>query len=183
MRTTFKTFIAIAAFVLLSSGTSAQLQNATAIRDSIYTIMLSFPYQFYSLRGGPSYDSKYQSTLFIPDTHLCVIGQNEKNGSWEWECTVTTIEDEDSEDDVEKKYNQWRKMLDNLELGGVRLVPYKGGKYSLVDPKAKFEEVHAWRLDNSRNNIDPRFQKFTIRLEAIDYDGEYLEVKLVISDY
>ena len=146
--------------------------------------MLSFPNHFYSLRGGPASNTDpncYHSKLEVPGTYYCTISKGSDDNSWYWEGVITTSDDEEDENKMEKIFKQWKNTIDNLVLGGVRLVPFKDNRYTTENTDKFYEEGYAWRFDNSRNNIDARYRKFTIRLEAIDDDG-YLVVRLLISD-
>jgi len=184
MNASLKKFILAVSFVLFSSYNFLQGQSVSSISDSLYRVMLAFPGQFHSLKGESAFfidPNAYYSTLFVPGIWDCLVMKNPDNGSWEWQGTITDSNDEEDEDEMEKTFKKWKATIDNMTLGGVRLVSYKDNRYTTENTDKFYEEGYAWRLDNSRNNIDARYRKFTIRLECI-HEDDYLEVRLLISD-
>lgn len=181
---TFKTLITSISFTLLSLYNYVQGQSISEAKEALYKIMLDFPNQFQSLKESRGVDpDDYISKIWIPDVDYCIVHKNQDNGTWEWQGTIADNGDEPDEDEMEKEFKRWKVMLDNMDLGGVRLVGYNDGRYNKKNKNATtvYEEGYAWRLDNSRNNIDVRYQKFTIRLECTRED-DHLEVKLIICD-
>ena len=180
-------FLLIMAFSLILPLTTLQAQPVRqympAIRDSIYKIMLDFPNQFQSLREGRGVNSgEYISKVWIPTVDYCIVKQDQSNYKWDWRGTISDSGDEPDEDEMERLFKEWKLMLDMMDIAGIRLVPYKTNRYTTENKNKFYEEGYAWRLDNSRNNIDPRFQMFTIRLECVRHSEDHLEVRLLISD-
>jgi len=181
-----KAFVFVTLFLIGSQFNFLQAQTTAEIKDGLYKIMLAFPDNFRSLRGQSASNTdpnSFHSNYEIPGTYFCTINKNDDNGSWEWAGTVTTSDDEEDEDKMEKIFKQWKTSIDNVDFNGIKLIPYKDDRYTTKYTDILYEEGFAWRLDNSRNNVDTRYKKFTVRLEVFQYkkDG-YLVVQLLVSD-
>ena len=175
----------IVAFILFSVCNSfLHAQTIEETRGGLYKLMMAFPSKFQTLKGRPASATDpnvFFSTIEIPGTDYCVVKKDNSTGSWEWEGTITSSDDEE-EDDMEKTFKEWRKKLTELDINGAKLKPYASGKYTTENKDKFYEEGYAWRLDNSRNNIDPKYRNFTVRLECMRFEDDFLVVRLLISD-
>lgn len=184
MNVQIKKYWLILIMLLLVTVNPLVAQTTQALRDSLYKVMLAFPSGFHSLKGRPASSTNpnsFYSTTAIPGSDYSVITKDPSTAKWEMEVTITTSDDLE-EEEMEKLFKEWIRKLGATDLGGAKLKPYSDGRYTNDNEDKFYEEGHAWRLDNSRNNIAQAYRNFTIRLECVRPEGDFLVVRLLISD-
>ena len=158
-------------------------QGDQQLNEQFLKIMVAFPGKFESIKGGPvgTYDNnkRHWAKWNITGVKYCTIETEENASAPAFIGSIDTNEDQPMEE-MKQRYNRWAGKIDALILNGAKVVNYPTNAYTTEDRYDMYTVGKAWRLDNSKNNIAPEYQNFTIRLELLDLDqgGWLLQLKI-----
>ena len=170
-------------FFLFITIFKASSQTVQELKGPFMDIMLSFPSGFESIKGEAMLNgtdkNRFYAKVRIPGTQYCALEKNDKTGKFEYVATINT-NDEWPAKKYEEVYQQWKKLLDELDFNGAPLKEISTNKYS--KPMDIYYKGTAWRLSTNDIAIDPKFASFTVRLEFLDLDQGGLMLQVLVTD-
>ncbi|MBX2939764.1 MAG: hypothetical protein KF880_06780 [Ferruginibacter sp.] len=170
-------------FVLASlfAPLAVEAQNKETLNGQFMEILLSFPSKFSTINDGTgkySLKGHYRSKVQIDGTVRSALKEDIFTGKLEFVSIILSDENKDLKE-FENAFNTWKKIIAALDLNGAKLVPYVSDRHKDND---MYIQTAAWRLDNSKNNIESKYSTFTIWLQLLDLDQGGYMVEIVVSD-
>ncbi len=142
----------LSAFISLSGFAVAQDKNL--LQKQLMEIMLDFPNQYRNLKQPKdSFFLKFR----ISGTTDDAIFMGSGNGTY----ISAFLSTPQSDEEAKALFEKWSALISSIDFNGAVLTSKdcEKGKFGVY--------CRAWKLDNSKNNIDPRYAGYTIKIEVI----------------
>ncbi len=151
-----KLFLAVLIFL---SGL-AVAQDKDLLQKQLMEIMLDFPNQFKNLLQPK--DSVY-SKFRISGTTGDVIALGSGNDRY----LVAFLSTPRSDEDAKSLFEKWSALISSIDFNGARLTA------KVCEKSKDIIYCRTWKLDNSENNIDPRYTGFTIMVDVLKIQNAF----------
>lgn len=177
---TRKLLFSLAAFFLLGT-TALRAQPSDNQKKQFMDLLLAFPSGFSTIINSATksgFGESYYTKVNLEGTKYCRLERSEETGKLEFEGMILA-DDETPYAKFQEAFGKWKKIIGGLDFNGAKLVPYTTDRYKDND---MYAETAVWRLDNSKNTIEAKYQSFTICLELLDLDQGGFMVKVVVRD-
>ena len=166
--------------VILLNTLNAQLTDRQ--KDQFFQVMKAFPSRFETIKNasGKLYGDSYTSKICIDNASTCYIEKSNLTGNQQF-VAVLLSSDKFKLDTFKAKFAEWKKKIDQLDLGGALLTDYPNTRYQ-INPYDMYLEGKAWRIEQVKQAIDEPYKSFTIRLELLDLDQGGFMVQVVMGE-